>query len=113
MDYTTYEDEYEGTFRTYTGEHVRAVVLELDDDAGYLERIDVDEGFRGQGIGTEAIKDILWDFHHLYAAPDNADAERLYARLGEKIVGEDVDAAAPLECLYYLDQGFGVYEIDA
>lgn len=94
MDYTTETYEDEGTFRTYVAEHVRAIVQELDDGSAYLERIDVDEGFRGQGIGTAAIREILGDFDALYAAPDNEDA------------------AAPLECLYYLDQGFGVYAIE-
>lgn len=111
MDYTsrTYDDE--GTFRTYTGEHVTAIVQELDDGAAYLERIDVDEGFRGQGIGSAAIREIAEDFDSLFMAADNADAARLYDRLGEKVVGDDVDGAAPLECLYYLDQGFGVWEV--
>ena len=112
MDYTTETYEDEGTFRTYVAEHVRAIVQELDDGSAYLERIDVDEGFRGQGIGTAAIREILGDFDALYAAPDNEDAARLYARIGEQVVGEDIDAAAPLECLYYLDQGFGVYTIE-
>lgn len=84
MDYTTETYEDEGTFRTYVAEHVRAIVQELDDGSAYLERIDVDEEFRGQGIGTAAIREILGDF----------------------------DAAAPLECLYYLDQGFGVYSVE-
>ena len=112
MEYTVYEDEYEGTFRTYCGEHVTAVVQELDDDAGYIERIDVDEGFRGQGIGTAAIREILGDFDALYTAPDNTHAARLYGRLGEQVVGEDIDDAAPMECLYYLDQGYGVYKME-
>lgn len=111
MEYTTQTYDDEGTFRTYTGAHVRAIVQELDDGCGYIERIDVDEGFRGQGIGTEAIREIAGDFDSLFAAPDNEGAARLYARIGEQVVGEDIDAAAPLECLYYLDQGFGVYEI--
>lgn len=111
MEYTIYEDEYEGTFRTYTAEHVCAVVQEMDNGFGYVERIDVDDGFRGQGIGTAAIREIMKDFDGLYFAPDNADAARLYARMGEKIVGEDAEGDCPLECLYYLDQGFGVYEV--
>ena len=47
-----------------------------------------------------------------YTTETYEDAARLYARIGEKVVGEDIDAAAPLECLYYLDQGFGVYSIE-
>lgn len=61
---------------------------------------------------SAAIREILGDFDALYAAPDNADAARLYARIGEKVVGEDIAAAAPLECLYYLDQGYGVYSVE-
>ena len=110
MEYTTTTYDEEGTFRTYTGDHVTAIVQELDDCA-YIERIDVDEGFRGQGIGTAAIREIAADFYRTFTAPDNEDAARLYARLGEKIVGDDIEAAAPMECLYYLDQGFGVYEV--
>ena len=109
MNHTTHEDEYEGTFRIYTGPHVRAVVQEFDDGSAYLERIDVDEDHQNQGIGTSAIQEILEDYECLYAAPDNSCVVSLYARLGEKIVGDGIDAAAPKECLYYLDQGFGVF----
>lgn len=111
MECRTEDRDEEGIFRYYTGEHVTATVIELGDDAAYIERIDVDDGFRGQGIGTAAIAEIGEDFWTLYAAPDNADSARLFGRLGEKVVGDDVDAAAPMECLYYLDQGFGVYEV--
>lgn len=111
MECRTEDRDEEGIFRYYTGEHVTTTVIELGDDAAYIERIDVDNGFRGQGIGTAAIAEIGEDFWTLYAAPDNADSARLFGRLGEKVVGDDVDAAAPMECLYYLDQGFGVYEV--
>lgn len=97
---------------TFKGEHFEALVEEIDDDTGYLVRIDVDDGFRGQGIGTAAIHEIAGDFWGLYTAADNEGAARLYDRLGEKVVGEDVDRPAPLECLYYLDQGFRVWEVE-
>lgn len=74
-------------------------------------RIDVDDGFRRRGIGSDAIREIAQDFDRLFVAADNPDAARLYDRLGERVVGDDVDEAAPLECLYYLDQGFGVWEV--
>lgn len=111
MDCRIEDRDEEGIFRYYTGEHVTATVIELDDDSAYIERIDVDERFRGLGIGTAAIAEICEDFGRVYAAPDNADSARLFGRLGEKVVGDDVDAAAPMDCLYYLDQGFGVYEV--
>lgn len=111
MEYEIRQED-EATFRYYKGEHFEALVEEIDDDTGYLVRIDVDEGFRGQGIGSAAIRDIATDYRHLYTAADNEDAARLYDRLGERIVGEDVDRPAPLECLYYLDQGYGVWEIE-
>ncbi len=107
MEYTVYEDEDEGTFRTYYGDHVTAVVLELDDDCGYVERIDVDEGYRGRGIGTAAIADIKQDFWKLYFAPDNENAARLYARIGEPVEGVWVGNLD----ISYLDQGYGVYEV--
>lgn len=111
MDCRIEDRDEEGIFRYYTGEHVTVTVIELDDDSAYIERIDVDEEYRGQGIGTAAIAEIGEDFWTLYAAPDNADSARLFGRFGEKVVGEDVGMAAPMECLYYLDQGFGVYEV--
>lgn len=110
MDYQTIRESEDRTYRVYEGEHVGADVLELDDDAAYIERIDVDEGFRGQGIGSAFIRGIRRDFRTVYAAPDNEDSARLFARLGEKVVGDDVSARVP-EYLYYLDQGFGVYEV--
>ena len=111
MEYTQYEDDWEG-YRVYTGEHVEATVqiLEGGEDA-YIERIDVEEGFRGQGIVTDAIHEIAGDFRRVFSAPDSEDSARLYARLGEKIVGEGAEGFVPHESLYYLDQGFGVYEV--
>lgn len=105
----------DGIFRLYEGANVRAWVLELDDDAeyGYVERIDVEPMHQGRGIGSSAIMEIAGDFRCVFAAPDNEGAARLYARLGEKVVGEGIDSAAPLECLYCLDQGYGVYGVSA
>ena len=91
----------------WSGEHWTATVEPLDDHHGraYIQRIDVDEGFRGQGIGTAAIRGIAQEYRAVYLCPDNEDAARLYARIGEQL------GACPLECLYYLDQGYGVYEV--
>ena len=115
MDYEVHDMGEDGIFRLYAGRFVKAWVLELDDDAeyGYIERIDVEPMQQGHGVGSSAIREIAGDFRRIFAAPDNKGAARLYARLGEKVVGEDVRTAAPLECLYYLDQGYGVYEVTA
>ncbi len=115
MDYEVHDMGEDGIFRLYAGRFVKAWVLELDDGAeyGYIERIDVEPMQQGHGVGSSAIREIAGDFRRIFAAPDNEGAARLYARLGEKVVGEDVRAAAPLECLYYLDQGYGVYEVTA
>lgn len=57
------------------------------------------------GIGTAMIQAVLEDFDTLYFAPTNNDNARLYARLGEKVIGDDVTSNVRYECLYYLDQG--------
>jgi hypothetical protein len=93
-------------FRRYTGPGWQADVLELD-DCGYVQRIDVEDGLRNHGKGTEAIKMIGEDFWRLYFAPDNRDSARLFARLGEKVEGLIVDNT-PMDCL---DAGYGIYEV--
>lgn len=73
-----------------------------EDDHAYIERMDIDETFRNQGIGTEAIRQLSDKWMGVEAAPDNADCQRLLARLGEESDWDD----AP-----YVDQGYGVYRI--
>lgn len=96
----------EGVFRRYSGEHWQADVLEID-DCGYVQRIDVDEGYRNNGIGTAAIRKMKEDFWRLYFAPGNEDSARLFARLGETVEGIIIDGTE-LDCL---DEGFGIYEV--
>lgn len=73
-----------------------------DDGSALIERIDIEEAFRGHGIGTETIRMISDDHDRTFIVPDNADAQRLYARLGRE-TSNDVWGS--------LDQGFGVYEV--
>ena len=110
---TYFDDGHNCTAIEYTDNHVYVKVCFLDEDGdyGYVDFIGVDEGFRGQGIGTSAIKEIVKDYFALYFAPTNEDNARLYDRLGEKVVGEDITTGVRFECLYNLDQGFGVYEV--
>lgn len=77
-------------------------------DICYVERIDIDEEYRGMGIGTTVLTDNLKDdYYSIVLAPDNEDAKRLYQRLGEecnRIPGCDHEFG-------YFDQGYGVYVI--
>ena len=77
-----------------------------DNNVCYVERIDIDEDFRGQGIGTQILAEALYDelgYRTVVVAPDNADAQRLYERLGV--------AGYSSYDLDYMDQGYGVYGI--
>lgn len=84
--------------------------LNDDNDVCYVERIDIDEEFRGKGIGTEVLTSTLWDkcgYRYVVVAPDNEKAKRLYERIGEEysyIPDCEVDFS-------YNDLGFGVYVI--
>jgi ribosomal protein S18 acetylase RimI-like enzyme len=70
-----------------------------DSISAYCERIDIDEPYRNHGYGTSALEDLSRMFGSIIVAPDNADAQRLYDRIGYEIS----------DSIY--DQGFGVYEI--
>lgn len=79
-----------------------------ENDVAYVERIDIVEAFRGQGIGTTVLTSCLKEtYSAVVTAPDNEDAKRLYERIGEEysgIYGVENDFS-------YEDQGFGVYTI--
>lgn len=79
-----------------------ASVIDGEGSPAYIERIDIEEAFRNQGHGSEAINAISDLFCGVIIAPDNEDAQRLYDRLGREYNGDVAD---------YLDQGFGVYMI--
>lgn len=73
-----------------------------DDEHAYVERIDIDEEFRNNGYGTDALMQLSDKCYGIEIAPDNEDARRLYERIGEE---SNWDAAD------YIDQGYGVYRI--
>lgn len=85
------------------GEAAGAVSMSISDNGAYCERIDVDEAFRNQGIGTAALGLLSHEFGSVTIAPDNEDARRLYERLGCDVTDKNDNWA--------VDQGFGVYEI--
>lgn len=74
-----------------------------DDGAALIERIDVDEAWRGRGIGTAAIEAIAAEHGATYIAADNPRAAALYARLGQDVTGDELWG--------HLDGGFGVYRV--
>ena len=75
-------------------------LLQYESGERHVDRIDIDEAFQGQGFGTQ----VLQNFSGAYVVPDNADAARLYARIGSEVRANDEFS--------YLDEGFGVYTID-
>lgn len=68
-------------------------------EPAYVERIDVDEKYRGQGIGTWLLKKMAVEYDDIFISADNEDAARLYWRIGEEYTGESA---------YYVDYGYGV-----
>lgn len=79
-----------------------ASILSGGSEPAYVERIDVDEEYRGHGIGTWTLRELAKHYDDIIIAADNADANRLYERLGFEYNG---DSAA------YIDQGYGVWRI--
>lgn len=69
----------------------------------YCELLYIEPEMRGQGLGTELLRWMAARYGSVVVAPDNADAQRLYERLGSEAYGR--------EAYYYIDQGYGVYEI--
>lgn len=74
------------------------------DGTQLIERIDIDEDRRCHGYGTQAIKAAA-DMADgcTFIVPDNADASRLYDRIGWQWDRDDE--------WQYLDQGYGVYRV--
>lgn len=66
----------------------------------YIDRIDIDQDKRGQGIGSA----VLRQYRGSYIVADSERSARLCARLGELV--EDPMMA-------YMDQGHGVYILTA
>lgn len=82
-----------------------ASVIAYDDGTAYVERVDVDDGYRNRGYGTAMLKQLAAMYGAVYLAPDNDGARRLYARLGDDVTDKGSWS--------YVDQGYGVYAIAA
>lgn len=101
----TEEEGYEGIMLNIL--HDEALVGEasimVSESGAYCERIDINEEYRNQGIGTEALKLLSREFGTVTVAPDNEDAQRLYERIGYDVTDKGDN--------WSVDQGYGVYEI--
>lgn len=97
--------EYMYTARVGGVEIGGASVIVYDDGDTYVERVDVDDGYRNHGYGTAMLKQLAAMYGGVYLAPDNDDARRLYARLGDDVTDKGTWG--------YVDQGYGVYAIAA
>ena len=82
-----------------------ASVIVYDDGDAYVERVDIAVGYRNRGYGSAMLKRLAAMYNGVYLAPDNDDARRLYARLGDDVTSKGSCG--------YVDQGFGVYAIAA
>lgn len=60
-----------------------------DEKSAYINSIEIYEQFRNCGHGTAALKTIAAEHNGVYICPDNEDAERLYARIGEETGAPD------------------------
>lgn len=74
-----------------------------DDPWAYCELLYIEPEMRCHGLGTELLRWMAARYGSIILAPDNRGAQRLYERLGSEAYGR--------EAYYYIDQGFGVYEI--
>ena len=106
IEVSRYEEEaYESVSYIITadGEEVgTCTVMEDSSSWSYVERIDIEESHRNNGYGTAALNELADIYGGIVVAPDNEDAQRLYARIGREFRDDTSD---------YIDQGFGVYEI--
>lgn len=107
-----YEDEDEGRVELdldimQDGKKVGTCHVIDRTDGSILERIDIDDEYRG--IGSEVIRLLSADRNRLFCAADSERSARLYARIGSE--WDAADDARTGSNWSYLDQGYGVYRV--
>ena len=60
-----------------------------DEKSAYINSIEIYETYRNKVFGTAALKELATKHNGIYICPDNEDAERLYARIGEETDAPD------------------------
>jgi len=82
--------ENEDTYKFYdidiilNGEKIGYAELFIIDEYNYIKSIEIKKEYRSKGYGTKVLTDLAAELNGLYICPDNNDAERLYARLGDE-----------------------------
>lgn len=107
--YTITATEEEDYF-TAVGDGFEFSFYNFEDRVVYVERIDVDEDRRNQGIGTAVLKNLAKKYT-VIVAPDNDDSLRLFERIGCD-AWENCDRALNEYGIWALDQGRGLFEIE-
>lgn len=101
----------EGTWETYKheilvdGQTVGTAHTMTDienDDETYLENIDICEGYRNKGYGSQTFYKLAEKYDYIYFAPTDENNQRLYERIAEEMT---VDVPE-------VDQGYGVYFLE-
>lgn len=97
-------DEVEGTFRRWSEEHWVVTVHEFDGFA-YIQRLDVEEGHRGKGLGTAVVEALKDKYGTLIASPASERSRGFF-----EIVGEREERCELMgQAIWPLDQGHGIY----
>ena len=97
-------DEIEGTFRRWSDDTFEITVQEFDGFA-YIQRLDVEEPYRGKGLGTAVVEALKDKYRTVIAAPEGERPRGFFERIGEK------DDCGELmgQAIWPLDQGYGIY----
>lgn len=97
-------DEIEGTFRTWSDDTYEVTVQEFDRFA-YIVRLDVEEPYRGKGLGTAIVQALRDKYRKVIAAPEGERSRGFFARIG----GKDLLGELMGQTIWPLDQGYGIY----
>lgn len=82
-------DIYEGETKVGYAELFVSYDEDGDEKSAYINSIEIYEAYRNNGLGTKTLKEIAAEHNGVYICPDNEDAERLYARIGEETSAPD------------------------
>lgn len=93
-----------GTFHVWSDDAYKVTVQEFDEYA-YIQRLDVEEGHRGKGLGTAIVQTLKERFGTVITAPKDEHSRGFCERVGEKDFLGELNGKA----IFPLDLGYGVY----
>ena len=82
-------------------EEVGYINFEQSEAGMYCYKFFIYPAYRNQGIGSLVLRNFMCQYRNFFIAPHNADAARLYSRLGS------ISSELPKR----YDEGFGVYKL--